>query len=184
MNSSIPTVDHPLSAKGRFGRLSLAAWLFVSAIIYYIVIFLFALTTGILDGDLSQVIDSPSSTIHILGILLTVFYITFFYLCFIFIIRRLHDQNQSGWLSLLVLIPFLNFIFLGYLLCVKGTIGENKFGAVRATLGWEKILGCIYIVALPFIVILSLIGITIPSYQNFIQKGQQIQIEQQLNQAE
>jgi uncharacterized membrane protein YhaH (DUF805 family) len=36
-------------------------------------------------------------------------------------IRRMHDSDHSGWLSL---VPFYNF----YLLCIDGTRGDNRFG--------------------------------------------------------
>lgn len=41
--------------------------------------------------------------------------------------KRLHDINLSGWFSLLLLIPFLNFVFL-LLYFIDGTIGDNKYG--------------------------------------------------------
>lgn len=44
-------------------------------------------------------------------------------------IKRCHDRDKSGWWCLLLLIPFVNFIWaiidLGIL---PGTIGANKFG--------------------------------------------------------
>lgn len=43
-------------------------------------------------------------------------------------IRRLHDAGKSGWLVLLVFLPFLN-IFLAGLLCMRGTPGWNRYGA-------------------------------------------------------
>lgn len=45
-------------------------------------------------------------------------------------IKRCHDRDKSGWWCLLLLIPFVNFIWaiidLGIL---PGTIGANKYGA-------------------------------------------------------
>ena len=41
--------------------------------------------------------------------------------------KRLHDINLSGWFSLLLLIPYLNFVFL-LLYFIDGTIGDNKYG--------------------------------------------------------
>jgi uncharacterized membrane protein YhaH (DUF805 family) len=75
----------------------------------------------------------------------------------IFGIRRLHDINKSGWLMLLLIIPLVNLIFMIYLLLARGTDGANRFGPVRPTPGWEKILGYIgigfMILALVFMVI-------------------------------
>ena len=43
-------------------------------------------------------------------------------------IRRLHDQDKSGWLLLLVFIPILGSLALLILYCLPGTSGDNKYG--------------------------------------------------------
>ncbi len=43
-------------------------------------------------------------------------------------VRRLHDQDKSGWLLLLVLIPVLGWFALFVLMCLDGTRGPNRFG--------------------------------------------------------
>lgn len=43
-------------------------------------------------------------------------------------VRRLHDQDKSGWLLLLVLIPLLGWFALFVLMCLGGTRGANRFG--------------------------------------------------------
>ena len=49
---------------------------------------------------------------------------------FLLSIKRLHDLDKSGWFSLLLLIPIVNFfvglVWMGFF---KGTAGENRFGA-------------------------------------------------------
>ena len=44
-------------------------------------------------------------------------------------IRRLHDQDRTGWLLLLALIPFFGWFALFVLMCLDGTRGSNRFGA-------------------------------------------------------
>jgi uncharacterized membrane protein YhaH (DUF805 family) len=44
-------------------------------------------------------------------------------------VRRLHDQDRSGWLLLLALIPFFGWFVLLVLMCLHGTRGRNRFGA-------------------------------------------------------
>lgn len=71
------------------------------------------------------IINSYSeSSIIILGLIL----IVIAYLGWIQTVKRLHDLNQSGWLSLLQLIPLVNFVFGLYILFSGGTKGSNKFG--------------------------------------------------------
>jgi uncharacterized membrane protein YhaH (DUF805 family) len=44
-------------------------------------------------------------------------------------IRRLHDTDKTGWLVLLVLIPFIGGIILLVLCAMEGTKGPNQYGA-------------------------------------------------------
>ena len=43
-------------------------------------------------------------------------------------VRRLHDQDQSGWLVLIGLIPFIGPIAFIVFMCLEGTQGPNRFG--------------------------------------------------------
>ena len=43
-------------------------------------------------------------------------------------VRRLHDQNLSGWLYLLSLIPYIGALAIFVLMCIDGTRGPNRFG--------------------------------------------------------
>ena len=90
-------------------------------------------------------------------IVIAILYIVCLYVSFVFTIRRLHDRNNTGWLSLLMLIPAVNLIFMIYLFAAKGTEGNNDYGPQRPTPGWERVLGWIYIILIPLaLVLLSL----------------------------
>jgi uncharacterized membrane protein YhaH (DUF805 family) len=43
-------------------------------------------------------------------------------------VRRFHDQNLTGWLVLLSLIPYLGGFVVLVFMCLPGTKGPNKFG--------------------------------------------------------
>jgi uncharacterized membrane protein YhaH (DUF805 family) len=43
-------------------------------------------------------------------------------------VRRFHDQDKTGWLILLGLIPFIGGIILLVFMCLDGTPGPNRFG--------------------------------------------------------
>jgi uncharacterized membrane protein YhaH (DUF805 family) len=152
--------DSPLSANGRFGRLSYLAWLFVSTFVFYIAIFVAIFAFGVSGAMLGQTEANSGlfgglSIIAILGFV--VVYIVFLYFIFVFAIRRLHDLNQTGWLSLLFLVPLVNIIFGLYVLFAKGTPGTNNYGPQRITKGWETVLGWIYIVIMALS--LALVGV-------------------------
>ena len=66
------------------------------------------------------------------GIILSVLLVLYGLLVFIpslaVVIRRLHDQDKSGWFILLGLIPFVGGIVLLVFYCLDGTRGPNRFG--------------------------------------------------------
>ena len=43
-------------------------------------------------------------------------------------VRRFHDQDKSGWMVLLGLIPFVGGVILLVFMCLEGTAGPNRFG--------------------------------------------------------
>lgn len=44
-------------------------------------------------------------------------------------VRRFHDQNLTGWLVLLGLIPYVGGLVILVFMCIDGTRGPNKYGA-------------------------------------------------------
>jgi uncharacterized membrane protein YhaH (DUF805 family) len=42
-------------------------------------------------------------------------------------VRRLHDQDKTGWLALLGLIPLINLVLLVFMF-LEGTKGSNQYG--------------------------------------------------------
>lgn len=163
--------DSPFKASGRFGRLSYAAWTLLFSLVIVVAVLIVAFTFGLTTSeDLSGL---STAGMIILGIV----YIACIYVSFIFTIRRLHDRNNTGWLSLLMLIPAVNFIFMIYLFAAKGTEGTNDYGPQRPTLGWERVLIWIYIVIIPLVFVFGVIaGIMVPSYQSYIEKSESIEI--------
>ena len=174
--------DSPFSANGRFGRLSYLGWSMLTA--------LFIMIIGILAAILIPTFipkeQAPSTLFSAIVIpICLVIYILLVYLNFIFTIRRLHDKNQSGWLSLLLLIPLVNFFFYFYLACAKGDQGINNYGAKRPTKTWEKVLAWVYIILIPVTCVLGILAaIAIPAYQDYTNRAQQQQYQQQINQSE
>lgn len=96
------------NADGRIGRKDWIIWIVAIAIIFGIIAWLL--------GDRAQWIQGGVSIIAgIAGIFMG--------------IKRLHDLDKSGWLYLLGLVPIVNFFFWIYLIVIKGTQGDNRFGA-------------------------------------------------------
>ncbi|BBF77324.1 DUF805 domain-containing protein [Acinetobacter ursingii] len=159
--------DSPLRPEGRFGRLSFAAWSLLGSLF-----FLIACST--IGFGLIQMSEKQSSYSNqtILFMICSIGTLTaiFVYYHFIFMIRRLHDCNQSGWLSLLYMVPLINIVFMVYLLCAKGNTRLNDFGPTRYTCKWERFFGWIYIILVPLSLMIGLLSILlIPTYQTYLQ---------------
>ncbi|MCF8999055.1 DUF805 domain-containing protein [Acinetobacter nectaris] len=155
MTSPFPETPPPLapqqqpsvfSAQGRMGRLSFAAWNGLISIFLAIAIGALAFTNNISLADTSQY-PLVSSIIFL------IIYIAYIYFSFVFTIKRVHDCNQSGWMSLLSLIPVINFFFSIYLYCAVGHVQTNDYGMPRHTPAWEKIVGWLYILVIPLVII-------------------------------
>ena len=43
-------------------------------------------------------------------------------------VRRFHDQDRSGWMVLIGLIPYVGGLILLVFMCLEGTRGPNRFG--------------------------------------------------------
>ena len=125
MSTNFQNQDSPFSANGRFGRLSYLGWNMLLGLVLVLIV------TSVILVEPNLIIymkDSMTSMIFF-GIL----YLIVIYFSLIFTIRRLHDLDQSGWLSLVTLIPVINLFFFLYLIFAPGTQGSNKYGAPRMT---------------------------------------------------
>ncbi len=43
-------------------------------------------------------------------------------------VRRLHDQDKSGWFYLISFVPYVGGIIMFVFMCIDGTHGSNRFG--------------------------------------------------------
>ena len=166
MNNSVN--DSVLNAAGRFSRFSYLGWNGLLLLVMMLLGIIVAIALPSSAPDTNQ--DMPVFAMIILGIL----YIALIYFSFIFAVRRLHDRNHSGWLSLLMLVPFVNIAMALYLTFAKGDAYANQFGLPRVTRTWEKVLGWIYVLIFPIGI---LAAIAIPAYQDYVQRAHEGQIE-------
>ena len=174
MNQKYQTSESALSPSGRFGRLSYLGWnMLMSFSILIIIGIIAAFSPGLLADPTTMTGSSMLATV-----LIGIAYIVLLYFSFVFTIRRLHDRNHIGWLSLLILVPGINILFVLYLIFAKGDDRSNQYGPRRITKGWEKVLGWIYVLIFP-IGILS--AIALPAYQDYLTRAQQAEMEKSIH---
>ncbi|WP_407306762.1 TMEM128 family protein [Acinetobacter sp.] len=175
MNQTYPSSESALSPSGRFGRLSYLGWnMLMSFSILIIIGIIAAFFSPNLFNDPSTMTSSSITATVLIGIA----YLGLLYFSFVFTIRRLHDRNHTGWLSLFMIVPLLNLIFILYLIFAKGDARNNQYGPRRTTKAWEKVLGWIYVLIFPIGI---LAAIAIPAYQSYVERAQQVQMEQSIH---
>ena len=60
--------------------------------------------------------------------LLVIFALAIFIPALAVVVRRLHDQDKSGWFILIQFIPYIGGIIMLIFMCIEGTKGENRYG--------------------------------------------------------
>lgn len=147
-----PLLDRPLYSRGRFGRLSFAAWSLLLSLLFFICIV-------VLDYSISLIFsaDLPPAIKLLYRLLILFLSLIYLYYLVIIMIRRLHDCNHSSCLLWLMIIPGLNLGLLCYLFSKKGDEALNRFGYPRLMYGWEKILGLSQIILLSVTGLFSLL---------------------------
>jgi uncharacterized membrane protein YhaH (DUF805 family) len=143
-----------LSVSGRIGRARYLAYGFG---LYFVFIF----AAGVLAGALGQT-----------GIaLMIVAYAALAVLGFMLTIQRCHDFNVTGWLSLLMVVPLANLIFL----FIPGTDGPNRFGGPTP----PNSVGVLIAASLIPVAFIGgiLAAIAIPAYQDYQKRAGQGQVQ-------
>lgn len=151
-----------LLARGRIGRLRYIGYSMGIGLALYLVVALVTLAISFV---------APESVLrNVLGIVLALVMfvggIIALAINVLLTIQRCHDFNASGWLSLLLLLPFVPIIFW----FVPGTQGANDYG-LQPPPNRGGIL--VIIVVFAAVVILAILAaIAIPAYQDYLTRAQ------------
>lgn len=105
------------------------------------------------------------------GVLMIVLWIALLVIAFMLTIQRCHDFNVTGWLSLLMVVPLANLVFL----FIPGTDGPNRFGAPTP----PNSVGVLIVAwLLPAIAVIGIIAaVTLPAYQDYTKRAQERQLQ-------
>lgn len=134
------------SVSGRIGRARYIA----NLIGFYILFGILAMGASTLVGPLGAVLW--------IGYLIVAFMLT---------IQRCHDFNTTGWLSILMLVPLVNFIFW----FIPGTDGRNRWGSPTPP---NSMVTLILVWLFPALVAIGIAAaIAIPAYQDYVKRAQQ-----------
>lgn len=87
-----------------------------------------SVVASILSSLMGGLAESSSTIMHLVSLLMLPLILVCAAGSLTLIIRRWHDLGRSGWFTLLLLIPLLNFLVMLYLWFVRGTAGPNAYG--------------------------------------------------------
>ena len=146
---------------GRLGRIRYIAYSFGITFLWVLLIGILMAIAIPIFGQQNQAVMFTIAALYYLGIIVYSFMVT---------IQRCHDFNVTGWLSLVIIIPFAALIFW----FIPGTKGRNTFGDPPPPNHAGVIIAGM---VLPIVLIGILAAIAIPAYQGYIERAQQ-QIEQ------
>lgn len=94
-------------------------WMFQLGIfLLYIAVLVVSVVVGAISETLSAIVMGIFS-LAMLGLIIPSLAVA---------VRRLHDQDKSGWMLLLGLIPLIGSIILLVFYCTDGTPGPNQYG--------------------------------------------------------
>ncbi|MBL4673140.1 MAG: DUF805 domain-containing protein [Arenicella sp.] len=160
--SNRPYQPKIFTADGRIGRLRYLAYGLIINLCFVPAALLILAIGAATTGDSGQ----PS---FIVWILAGIAYIALIVFSFVLAKRRLNDLNQSGWLSLLLLIPLVNLGVILWLIFAPGKKEQNSYGPYPI-----KNPGGIVALALilPLIAILGIIAaIALPAYVDYTERA-------------
>jgi uncharacterized membrane protein YhaH (DUF805 family) len=103
-------------------------WMFV---LFTTLVVLALLALGVLIGVMvgpGENGEPSTALLAYVGIALIGFLGFFFIPSIAVVVRRLHDQDKSGWMYLLSFIPYIGSIVIFVFMCLPGTKGPNQYG--------------------------------------------------------
>ena len=149
-----PTV---FGINGRIGRLRYLAYSLVTSVCFLA-----------LGGLVTAGLASISQEAALIGLVSFIPYAAY---SFILAVRRLNDVRFTGWLSLLLLIPYINFfVFLG-LAIAPGDVKANSYGPAPGPNNGFVIAGAIVLPVIFIAMIGVVAAVAIPAYQQYVNRA-------------
>lgn len=163
------------SFSGRLGRLRYLAYAFAMFVLTWLAVMLFSVVVAGIGAASGGEAFGGALAIGLVVILYGVMLL----LSLMLAVQRIHDFNATGWLALLLLVPYVNILFGLALWFVPGTNGENRYGLkTPPNSTGVKVLAIGAPIVMVF-VIGVLAAIAIPQYQMYVERAKQQQAQQQ-----
>ncbi|HEY0014647.1 MAG TPA: DUF805 domain-containing protein [Allosphingosinicella sp.] len=98
-------------------------WMFTLFIILFELVMIGWILAAVIaaDGEMTAAVALPFILLLLLGLAL-------FIPSLAVTVRRLHDQDKSGWYYFIAFVPVAGAIVLLVFMCTEGTVGPNRYG--------------------------------------------------------
>lgn len=155
---------HVFAVRGRIGRLRYIAYGVGLGLLALLLLFV----VGAAMGVLMVVTKSNTGMTAAIGLA----YLPMLAVMFILARRRLNDMGHSGWLSLLLLVPLVQFGVWLWLMIGAGDADENQYGRPPGDNTGLVIAGACAMPLLAVAMIGILAAIAIPAYEGYRLKAE------------
>ncbi|RED16206.1 DUF805 domain-containing protein [Parasphingopyxis lamellibrachiae] len=102
---------------------------------FYLFTLILGMAAGVVLLAIALLLYTMNFSESVMGMVLVPLYLVLFIGCMALLVptlavavRRFHDQDKSGWMILLALIPFVGGIIFLVFMCLEGTPGPNRYG--------------------------------------------------------
>jgi len=162
--STEPYQPKIFTAQGRIGRLRYLAYGFLSYLLLIPIFIVIGVVAAILGDGATEVVEILG------GIIGVVAYIALFVYSFMLYKRRFNDLGQSGWLSLLLLVPIVNIVVWLFLLFAPGKPMTNQYGQPPSK---NPVWVIICAVLFPILFFGILASVALPAYSDYVERAKQ-----------
>lgn len=102
---------------------------------FYLFTLILGMAAGVVLLAIALLLYTMNFSESVMGMVLVPLYLVLFIGCMALLVptlavavRRFHDQDKSGWMILLALIPLVGGIIFLVFMCLEGTHGPNRYG--------------------------------------------------------
>ncbi|PKV12626.1 DUF805 domain-containing protein [Xanthomonas prunicola] len=100
-------------------------WMFALMQFLVLIVFggLFAIAAATMGNE-----NGPGALAWLIGAVMMIVCLALIVPAIAVTVRRLHDQDKSGWFYLISLVPYVGAFVLLVFMCIEGTPGPNQYG--------------------------------------------------------
>ncbi|MEA9556024.1 DUF805 domain-containing protein [Xanthomonas nasturtii] len=109
--------------EGRSRRKEYWMFMLLQVIVLVVLGIMFGIAAAVMGGE-----NGPGPLAWVVGAIIAIFVLALIVPSIAVTVRRLHDQDKSGWFYLISLVPYVGGFIVLVFMCLDGTPGPNQYG--------------------------------------------------------